>query len=786
MTDFLSLAKDAYDASSAFLDTNHRDDWDYSLRAFRNEHAKGSKYLSSEFAARSRIFPPHTRTVIRKNEAAGMQAMFANREMVNVTPGDPDDVMSVASAACLKEVMEYRLSKTIPTFQLYLGGLQDAQTQGAVVSYQYWDYQKKGDKVLKDKPCIDLRPIENLRLDGGASWLDPVGTSPYLCDILPMYVCDVKAMMASVDEKTGSPKWKKYDDATIAKARPDTMDKTREARLGKSQDPHETPTGIKAFDVVWVMRWMMRDSIGDDYCYYTLGTEELLSTPKPLEEVYFHGQRPYVMGFAVLETHRVFKTSMPVLLRPLQQESADIRNQRLDNVKFVLNKRWLVARGRQTDVQSLVRNVPGGVTLTADPNTDIKESNWPDVTSSSYVEEDRLKSNLDELAGNFSPSTKVANNAVNDTLGGSKIAASSAGMMSEYLVRTVNETWWEPVLRQLSLLEQHYETDSVVLGICAKKAQLFPRFGLSNITDELLMKEVNVSVDSSLGDPRERFQRFMVATNAAVGLANAAPPGANIAEMIKEIYANAGYRDGSRFWSSQVDPRLAKAMQVVEQLRGIAEGKQLQLQSDQQTEAAKIQSNERIKGAEIQVNQSRIQGDLQIRSAELALKSQELELEKLRLHIEAQAAQAELPFKAAEMQADLEQAQMKLEGERQKLIALSVKLAHEVEKARLEVVNPQAVNDNEERITMATGALGDSVKAMMAEIEGIRGEMGSAVTDIKEKMQNMTAGLTGVAGVVAKPARKPKGMRLSKGADKRTKAVMVDYEDGTTDEIPVQ
>src|SRR3990167_3309230 len=321
-TDFLLLAKDAYDASSAFIDTNHRDDWDYSLRAFRSEHGRGSKYLSSEFKARSRIFPPHTRTVIRKNEAAGMQAMFSNREIVNVTPGDPDDVMSVASAACLKEVLEFRLSKTIPTYQTYLGGLQDAQTQGAVVSYQYWDYQKKNDKILKDKPCIELRPIENMRLDGGASWLDPIGTSPYLCDIIPMYVCDVRSMMNSTDEKTGVPKWKKFDDATIAKARPESMDRTKEARTGKAQDPHEQSTGIKAFDVVWVMRWMMRDSLGDDYAYYTLGTEELLSTPKPLEEVYFHGKRPYVMGFAILETHRVYKTSMPMLVKPLQQESA--------------------------------------------------------------------------------------------------------------------------------------------------------------------------------------------------------------------------------------------------------------------------------------------------------------------------------------------------------------------------------------------------------------------------------------------------------------------------------
>src|SRR5687767_11058048 len=179
--------------------------------------------------------------------------------------------------------------------------------------------------------------------------------------------------------------------------------------------------------------------------------------------------RPYEMGYAILETHKVMKSSLATLVKPLQQEMNEIANQRIDNVQFVLNKRWLVARGRQVDVQSLVRNVPGGVTLTTDPKTDVQESNWADVTSSSYVEHDRFNSELDDLAGNFSPGTRVANKAMNDTLGGSKLAQAGAGLMSDYLLRTIIETWWEPTLRQLVLLEQHYETDEVILGVCANK-----------------------------------------------------------------------------------------------------------------------------------------------------------------------------------------------------------------------------------------------------------------------------------------------------------------------------
>src|SRR3990167_4366423 len=607
-TDYLALAQEAFDASTTFLDANYRVDLDYSLRAFRNEHAAGSKYLSEEYKARSRLFRPKTRSIIRKNEAAGMQAAFSNREMVQVTPGNPDDVMSVASAAALKEIMEYRLSRTIPTFEIYLGGLQDAQVQGAVCSYQYWEYEKRADGTkVKDKPCIELRPLENLRFEGGASWLDPVGTSPYWCDIIPMYVCDVRAMMNNKDDKTGAPKWKKYEDSVILRAKPDPIDSTRQARLGKQQDPHEESTGIKEFDVVWVMRWFMRDSQGVDHTYYTLGTEELLTKAKPLEDIYFHGVRPYVMGYAILETHKVVKSSMPTLTRPLQQETNEVANQRIDNVKFVLNKRWKVARGRQVDVQSLVRNVPGGVTLMTDPKTDVEESNWPDVTSSAYVEQDRLNADFDDLAGNFSPATKFANKGMNDTLGGAKLATQGAGLMTDYLLRTVIEPWWEKVLRQIVKLEAYYETDEKVLAIAARKARLFPRYGLSGITDEMLNDDVTLTVNVGMGssNPQQRMQNFLFATNAAVQLVSTAPPGMNVQEAVKEIYSNAGYRDGARFFSEQQDPRLLKAMQMIQQLQGALQGKQMEMRQQAQLEYKKIESAENIKGAQIRVDAHR-------------------------------------------------------------------------------------------------------------------------------------------------------------------------------------
>lgn len=781
---FLTLAQEAYESSSAFVDANYRSDWDYSLRAFRNEHAQGSKYLSPEFASRSRIFRPKTRAIIRKNEAAAAVALFSNMEVVDIQPENPDDVMNVAAAAADKALLEYRLSRTIPAFQICMGGVQDAQTTGAVVSYQYWEYEVRNGRKIKDQPCIELRPIENIRIDGGASWLDPINTSPYLCDIIPMYVCDVRAMMLNKDSKTGKPKWKKFEDAVILRAKPDVMDSTKKARDGK-QDPIQENTAIKSFDIVWVMRWFMKDDQGVDHTFYTLGTEEMLTEAKPVEEVYFHGKRPYVMGCAILETHRAYKSSMPTLIKPLQQETNDIANQRIDNVKFVLNKRWIVARGRQVDVQSLVRNVPGGVTLVTDPKTDVQESNWPDVTSSAYVEQDRINADMDEVAGNFSPGTSYVNKAVKDTLGGAKLATQGAGLMTDYLLRTVIETWWEPVLRQLLLLERHYETDEVVLSICAKNAKLFQRFGVSQINDQLLNQEVNVTVNVGMGssNPNERFQKLIGGTQAVLATIQNAPPNFNVQEFVKEAYSNMGYKNGTRFWG-EGDPRLAKAMQMVQQLQQALQGKQMEIQAGQQAEAAKIQSNERIKSAELQVDFQRISGDLQIRQAELIVEQQKLELEKLKAQIELKGATEEQQMKLLEMSKSIQEAELKLESERTKLVAAQQKAESELQQSAIELESARQMNQNESKISEVASNVGSSMQNVHGQIEELRKSL-EEVKTLKGDVSALGGGLAALAGMVTQPKRKPKGFRMNKGADKKTRSVVVEYDDNSFEEIAV-
>ncbi len=66
MTDYLSLAKEAYTTSTNYFDASIRRQVEAAIRQFQGVHPAGSKYHSDTYKSRSRLFRPKTRSTIRK------------------------------------------------------------------------------------------------------------------------------------------------------------------------------------------------------------------------------------------------------------------------------------------------------------------------------------------------------------------------------------------------------------------------------------------------------------------------------------------------------------------------------------------------------------------------------------------------------------------------------------------------------------------------------------------------------------------------------------------------
>ena len=564
----LRLSAEAYSGSTDYFDTNIRTRIEQDIRRFQSRFPSGSKYLSDGYRTRSRVFRPKTRSAIRKNEAVAAEAFFSTLDMVSVTPSDETDQMRVASADVMSKLLQHRLTKNIPWFQICIGGYQDAQVTGVVVSHQSWQYNPK---KKKDQPRIELLPLENFRFDPAAAWYDPVNTSPYLINMMPMFAKDVKSRMRSG-------RWHVLTDSEILSGVRNT-DSTRMERDGNRSDANQATTSITDYTIVWVHQNIVEYE-DEDFIFYTLATSHLLSDPVPLSEEYAHGIRPFVVGNCVIETHKNYPIGASSLGANIQDEINEVTNQRLDNVKFVLNKRYFVKRNKQVDLRSLTRNVPGAVTLLTDVNEDVKIVETNDVTASSYNEQDRLNMDFDDVAGVFSGSSVASNRKLNETVGGMNILTTNSNQVTSYQLKTFVETWVEPVLRQLMLLEQHYETDDVIIALCAKKANLFQRFGIDAVTDEMLSEELTLNCNIGMGatNPNDKVNTLALGMGTIKTILDGGlleKYGLQPQELIKEILGALGHKDGGRFFmfDAAQDPRIDALNKQVEELQAALDAK---------------------------------------------------------------------------------------------------------------------------------------------------------------------------------------------------------------------
>jgi hypothetical protein len=591
--DWLKLAKEAHEQSKTYYETHLRQEWKGSIAHFNSEHAPGSKYHKVEYAKRSRAFRPKTRSMVLRKEAAASGAFFSLDDICGITPVDPDSQRGLAAAAVMNALLNHRLEIDVPFFQISMGNYQTALVQGLCCSKQYWDYEGKyepaqvatpvlhpetgapmmGDDgqpqlniqeemrhvgATTDKPCVLPIPPENLKFHPNADWLDPVNTSPYLIYAFPMFVIDVKKRARSKDGKTGQPAWKMPIDqqfTNAARKYSETIS-VRDDKQRRETAEQAAGQNVKDFDTVWIHENFIKKD-GVDHTFYTLSTEMMLTEARPIEEVYLHGVRPFVVGIASLEAFTPFPSSKVKQVSHLQRLANEVSNQRIDNVRLAMNGRYWVKEGQKIDLQVLSHSTPGSSVLMKDPQNDVKWDRPQDVTQSAYQEQDRVNVDFDDLGGMFSAGTVQSDNHLNETVGGMKLMSGDASAVQEYELKIFAVTYMAPVLRQLVKLEQAYETDQALLALGGKKAQSITKFGIDPVQDDLMSEQLLVKVDVGVGatSPDKRVEKLEKCVDAitkltapliqAYGPQVIQSPG--VQAIAEEIFGASGYKDAQRF-----------------------------------------------------------------------------------------------------------------------------------------------------------------------------------------------------------------------------------------------
>lgn len=669
---WLKLARDGFNVSTDFLDDGIRTEWVAAQSRFQSVHPPGSKYSNPSYAKRSKIFRPKTRSAARRAEALAAKALFSNSDLISCKGQNTGSEIQAAAARVNKSLLQYRLEHTIPWFTLAMGARQDCFNHGICVSLQTWKYEEeeivdlvpltdpltgeavldeegrelgeeiKQKKVRYDEPTIMLVPPENLRIDPNSEWNAPVKTSPALTIMLPMFVGDIQARMKEANPVTGSPEWREYDLATIlgSDEQQDTNESVRQARQGKNRRDPRDETQYNAYSTVWVhLNIIRKDNI--DYAFYTLSNRLMLTDPVPIEEILPLGRESITVGFSIVEAHKIYPSGGNSISAPIQSEINDIANQRMDNVKLALNKRFVLRRGANVDQAALMRSVPGGGITADDVDKDVRVLDYNDVTGSSYQEQDRLSQEQDELVGTFSGSSVQANRSLNETVGGMNMLKGDAASVAEYELRTWLETWVEPVLRKLQKLEAMFETDQAVMEIAGENSEVFQRYGRDVAIDQLIDQELSISVNVGMGntDPDQKLQRF---NGLLMAVAQVPELGAKMKgqEIGKEMFSMGGFDNGERFFMSDEEYEKQQAAQgggeapdnslQIAQIRADADLQMEKMRSDDRRYAVELQADTRMqeKAAEMQIKLKDLYETIGVKKADLQTKRQVVALQE--------------------------------------------------------------------------------------------------------------------------------------------------------------
>ena len=577
--------------------------WEESEAAFRSQHHGRSKYSKAHYKNRSKYFKPKTRSAVFKNLLATHVALFSSADVMATEASDEMNDMQRANAALMKELLNQRLNnKTmrsgVPWLQIVLGARQQTQTMGMCASKAYWSYKARNRiqerevdqpvlgrdgapviefrtgqpmmqkaivqdtvvDVIEDKPVVDLFPVEMLLFNPAASWIDPVATSPDLIVQCPMFADDVRSMMAG-ENKTSTPWRTMVTDDQLAQAcfSENELMGLRQAREGdgakESQTGNSEGSGSRIGKLsgrvidVWE-NFIRRDGV--DYHCWSLRDRTLLSDPVPVEEIYpaFRGQRPYKVGTDMIEAFVVYPESDVHSWQQQQQELNDLTNLRMDATRKSVYPTALVKAGKNIDLKAVQRQDSQNLVLIRDDG-DVAYDRPPGPAPSAYQEMNYLNVDFDELAGQFSTGSVQTNRSLNETVGGMSMLSQNANAISEFKLALFINTWVEPVLSQLVMLEQYYEDDETLIAIAGKKAKLWQRFGIDAVTDEILESQVTVSINAGGGssDPIARLMKFKAAGEISAPILAMGQQSGRIDiqfdEWLNEIWTLAGYKNGA-------------------------------------------------------------------------------------------------------------------------------------------------------------------------------------------------------------------------------------------------
>ncbi len=183
---------------------------------------------------------------------------------------------------------------------------------------------------------------------------------------------------------------------------------------------------------------------------------------RDIDNPFAHQKKPFVR---VVHTPIPFEFYGMGAIEPiagLQLELNTKRNQRLDNVNFVINRMWMAQRGAIDDERQLVSR-PGGIIVVNDI-AGVQPLPTPDVTASSYEEEKLIKLDIQNVSG-ISDYIRGLPTSNRETATEIQIKTTQASNRFEFTFKLMAEMGIKRIAEMILLLDKQFLEEEKVIRV---------------------------------------------------------------------------------------------------------------------------------------------------------------------------------------------------------------------------------------------------------------------------------------------------------------------------------
>jgi hypothetical protein len=343
---------------------------------------------------RSNLFIPYTFHQVETVTPKMILAMFKTRPYVQTVPLGVDNATRELRSKKMNKLLDYQFQQKIKLIPLATDIVKTANIYGTAITKQSWDY-KTGkavtrrpsavntgsydlvlvERVVSDDPKVTLIPLTDF-------FFDPAGTTIDECRYcIHRYWEDLHELKQKNEESEGM--YRNLDKVSNAEngAEASASDKML-SQIGLSSSIN-AQKGVEIWEY-WTDDWVVKIANASVVIYSGMNP-------------YFHMKKPFAKLVDTAVPNEFYGMGIPETIECLQEELNTTRNQRIDNVSFVLNKMWKIKRGANVDTTQLVSRPAGFIEI--DEEGDVEEITFNDVTASAYQEESVIKADMDRTTG---------------------------------------------------------------------------------------------------------------------------------------------------------------------------------------------------------------------------------------------------------------------------------------------------------------------------------------------------------------------------------------------------